>query len=96
VQSHRLKTIDDLKEALKKDERIELINGEIIKRPMAREEHGVIQADISGDLRPYIRRDNPGGWWIMTEISVQYNEHQCPVHDIAGWRTVYQFAEDIY
>ena len=86
MEAHKLKTIDDLMEALKKDERLELINGEIIKRPMARAEHGAIQADISGDLRPYIRKGGPDGWWIMTEISVQYNEHQCPIHDIAGWR----------
>lgn len=30
-------------QALKKDERLELINGEIIKRPMARFEHGQVQ-----------------------------------------------------
>ena len=22
----------------------------------------------------------------MTEISVRYNDHQCPSHDLAGWR----------
>ncbi|MCU7799689.1 MAG: Uma2 family endonuclease [gamma proteobacterium symbiont of Lucinoma myriamae] len=86
MEAHKLKTIDDLMDALKNDERLELINGEIIKRPMARAEHGAIQTDISGDLRPYIRREDSNGWWIMTEISVQYNEHQCPIHDIAGWR----------
>lgn len=81
-----LKTIDDLMEELKKDERLELINGEIVKRSMARAEHGSVQTDISGDLKPYIRKPGLGGWWIMTEISVQYNEHQCPIHNIAGWR----------
>lgn len=86
MEAHKFKTIDDLMEALKTDERLELINGEIIKRPMARAEHGSVQADISGDLKPYIRKSGPGGWRIMAEISVQYNEHQCPIHDLAGWR----------
>ena len=53
---------------------------------MARAEHGVVQSEISGDLKPYRRKDGPGGWWIMTEISARYDEHQCPSHDIAGWR----------
>jgi len=86
VEAYQLKTIDDLIEAQKSDERLELINGEIIKRPMARAEHAFVQTWISGDLNPYIRKSGSGGWWIMSEISVQYNEHQCPVHDIAGWR----------
>lgn len=86
MEAHKFKTIDDLIEALKTDERLELINGEIIKRPMTRAEHGSVQADISGDLKSYIRKSGPGGWWIMAEISVQYNEHQCPIHDLAGWR----------
>ena len=34
MEVKKLKTIDDLEEARLKDERIELINGEIIKRPM--------------------------------------------------------------
>lgn len=86
MEAHKLKTTDDLEEAWLKDERVELINGEIIKRPMARAEHGVIQTEISGDLKAYRRKESPDGWWIMTEISVRYNEHQCPSHDIAGWR----------
>jgi hypothetical protein len=36
--------------------------------------------------KPYRRKSDPGGWWIATQISVRYNEHQCPSHDIAGWR----------
>jgi len=86
VEAHKLKTIDDLMEAQKSDERFELINGEIIKRPMASFDHSSIQSDVPVELAHYKRMSGPGGWWIVTEISVRYNEHQCPVHDIAGWR----------
>lgn len=86
MEAHKLKTVDDLEESLKQDERIELINGEIIKRPMARSEHALTQGNISRELDTYTRKKDNGGWWIMTEVSVQYNEHQCPIHDIAGWR----------
>jgi Uma2 family endonuclease len=34
-----------------------------------------------------VRRSNSsgGGWWFATEVSVRYNEHNVPCHDIAGW-----------
>lgn len=76
--------LDDL---LQSDgERVELINGEIVKRPMARSEHALIQSSLSDEISPFKRRDFQGGWWIMPEISVCYGEHQCPSHDLAGWR----------
>ncbi len=79
-----LKTVDDLLQS--DDERVELINGEIVKRPMARSEHALIQSSISDEVSLFKRKDGLGGWWIMPEISVRYNEHQCPSHDLAGWR----------
>ncbi len=86
MEALKLKTVEDLEDTWLEDERVELINGEIIKRPMARFEHGEAQNEISGELKPYRRKKGSGGWWIATEISVRYNEHQCPSHDIAGWR----------
>jgi hypothetical protein len=29
---------------------------------------------------------DPGGWWILTEISVAYEPHEYPTHDLTGWR----------
>ena len=86
MEAHKLKTTDELEEALKENERLELINGEIIKRPMASFEHSSIQSDIPVELAHYKKMSGSGGWWIVTEISDRYNEHECPVHDIAGWR----------
>jgi len=84
MEATNLKTIEDL--AQSEDERVELINGEIVKRPMARSEHALVQSGLSDEVGPFKRKDGPGGWWIMTEISVLYGEHQCPTHDLAGWR----------
>lgn len=84
MEARQLKTLDDL---LRSDgDRVELINGEIIQRPMARCEHALVQSSLSDEVSPFKRRDPPGGWWIMPEISVSYGEHQCPTHDLAGWR----------
>ncbi|MFP4032072.1 MAG: Uma2 family endonuclease, partial [Desulfococcaceae bacterium] len=79
----KLKTVADLLES--DDERVELIDGEIVQRPMARSEHALIQSGLSDEILPF-KRKSGGGWWIMTEISVRYGEHQCPAHDLAGWR----------
>ncbi|MGH8558065.1 MAG: Uma2 family endonuclease [Methylococcales bacterium] len=84
MEARKLATVDDLLQSA--DERVELINGEIVKRPMARSEHALIQSSISDEVSLFRRKDGLGGWWIMLEISVKYNEHQCPGHDLAGWR----------
>ncbi len=84
LEAEKLKTVDDL--MLSENERVELIDGEIVKRPMARSEHALIQSGLSDEVLFFKRKNGSGGWWIMPEISVRYNEHQCPAHDLAGWR----------
>jgi Uma2 family endonuclease len=84
VEAKQLKTVDDL--LASPEERVELIDGEIVKRPMARSDHALVQTGLSDETVPLKRQDGPGGWWILSEISVRYSEHQCPSHDLAGWR----------
>jgi len=84
VEAHQLKTVDDL--LSDPDERIELIDGAIVQRPMARSEHGIAQSRAAIELGPFDRKSGPGGWRIITEVSVNYELHQCPCHDIGGWR----------
>ncbi|WP_242632925.1 hypothetical protein [Thiothrix fructosivorans] len=84
MEALKLKTVDDLLAA--SSERIELMNGELIKRPMARSEHALVQSGLSDETLPFKRKSGSGGWWIMTEISVRYTENHCPTHDLAGWR----------
>ena len=80
MEAQKLATLADL--LAEPDERVELIDGEIIRRPMARAEHGLVQSATVAELEPFRR----SGWWIATEISVLYEVHQCPSHDLAGWR----------
>ena len=84
MEAYNLKTLDDL--LLSPEERVELIDGEIVRRPMARSEHGIVQGNTTTELGTFSRKSGPGGWWIITEVSVSYEPHQCPSHDIAGWR----------
>jgi Uma2 family endonuclease len=84
VEALKLQTIEDL--LTSPEERVELIDGEVVRRPMARFEHGVVQGNARAELSPFTRDSGPGGWWIATEVSVAYEAHQCPSHDIAGWR----------
>ncbi|MGB5734979.1 MAG: Uma2 family endonuclease [Thiohalocapsa sp.] len=84
MEAIQFATLDDLLSS--SDERVELIDAEIVRRPMARIEHGRAQGNVRAELDPLYRRGGPDGWWIVTEVSVSYNEHQCPSHDLAGWR----------
>jgi Uma2 family endonuclease len=84
VEALNLQTIDDLLAC--PEERVELIDGEIVRRPMTRFSHGQTQSRTARELGPFDRGSGPGGWWFATEVSVAYEPHQCPSHDIAGWR----------
>ena len=84
MEAVKLATIDDL--LLCTDERVELINGDIVRRAVPRPQHGRAQGSTREVLGPFNRRAGPDGWWILTEASVAYERHQCPTHDLAGWR----------
>lgn len=84
MEALKLQTVDDLLDY--PDERVELIHGEIVKRPMARFIHGQVQSGLADEMAVFKRRRDADGWWIITEVSVRYGEHYCPTHDLAGWR----------
>jgi len=84
MEARKLHTLEDL--LTSPDEHVELIGGEVVRRPMARIRHAQAQRRASRELRPFDRSSGPGGWWIATEVSVVYEAHECPSHDIAGWR----------
>lgn len=87
MEALKLKTSEDLEDALIQDERLELISGHIVRRPLPRSKHGKAQGEVFGELRPYNRKkDDEDGWVFMTEVDVQYNEFQRPTHDVAGWK----------
>ena len=84
MEAVKLQTIDDL--LLSPEERVELIGGDIVRRPMTRFAHARVQSKTDRTLGPFADETGPGGWWILTEVSVAYEAHECPSHDLAGWR----------
>jgi Uma2 family endonuclease len=84
MEAVKLNTVDDL--LLSPDERVELIGGDIVRRPMTRFAHARAQSKTDRTLGPFADEIGTGGWWIVTDVSVAYEAHECPSHDLAGWR----------
>jgi Uma2 family endonuclease len=84
MEAVELQTVHDL--LMSPEERVELIGGEIVRRPMTRARHARAQSRIDRGLSPFDDGSGPGGWWILPDISVSYEPHECPSHDLAGWR----------
>jgi Uma2 family endonuclease len=82
-------TFADL-EALGVDLRAEIIHGSIVEKASPTMEHGRSQASVSSILcRRFDRRPGgrwPGGWWLGTEVDVEYETHELYCHDVVGWR----------
>lgn len=70
--------------------RAEVIHGDIVEKASPTAEHGVAQRGIAGFVgRRFHRRGGgrwPGGWWIATEVDVEYRAHELCRHDVVGWR----------
>jgi Uma2 family endonuclease len=84
MEAIQLQTVQDL--LLSPEERVELIGGEIVRRPITRFAHARVQSAANRGLGPFVDDSGPGGWWILTEVSIAYEAHECPSHDLAGWR----------
>lgn len=77
--------------AISEDERFhEILDGELVRKEAASAKHGMSQGRLRGRLDRFDGRPNgpsrPGGWWILTEVTVKLSEHQTVRPDIAGWR----------
>jgi Uma2 family endonuclease len=72
------------------DLRAEILHGDIVQKADPSAEHGVAQGAIAGFVgRRFHRRGGgrwPGGWWIATEVDVEYRPHEVFRHDVVGWR----------
>jgi Uma2 family endonuclease len=91
VRWPRLGTIADVVRLLAEGTPVELIDGEIVQRTMARPEHGIAQAKVVESLGGFNRRSGgprgPGGWWLMTEVDVLYSKKEEVFrHDVLGFR----------
>jgi len=77
--------------AIPPDERFhEIIDGELVRKAMPSFEHGDAQSALASRIKgPFQRRPGgalPGGWWIGTEVEVEFAPTQVYRPDIAGWR----------
>jgi Uma2 family endonuclease len=68
----------------------EVIGGEIVPKAAPTFDHGETQGRLAGELGGRFGRPPgggiPGGWWIGTEVDVEYEAHEVYRHDLAGWR----------
>jgi Uma2 family endonuclease len=68
----------------------EVIHGEVVEKASPTAEHGLAQGGVAGFVRRRFHRRGggrwPGGWWIATEVDVEYRPHDICRHDVVGWR----------
>lgn len=67
----------------------EIVDGEIVEKASPSPEHGSAQFALSGLLfKPFgsSHGGGPGGWWLMTEVEVEYASSEVYRHDLVGWR----------
>ena len=71
------------------DERLELHGGQVTPKEAARYEHSDAQRGVAVAVGARFNRQpgggGPGGWWIATEVEVEYPGWTF-LHDLAGWR----------
>ncbi len=82
-------TFADL-ERLGEDARAEIIHGTVVEKASPTMGHGRSQKALGGYLgRRFDRKPGgrwPGGWWIASEVDVEYKRHEVFRHDLVGWR----------
>ncbi len=85
----KLATFADL-ERLGGDVRAEVIHGVIVEKAAPTFAHGDAQGALIEFIRSRYHRGTggrrPGGWWIATEVDVEYGAHEICRHDLLGWR----------
>jgi len=72
------------------DRSVEILGGDIVDKAAPSFEHGSAQSGLSGALfgfrGPPGGPKAPGGWWLATEVEVEYQAHEVYRHDLVGWR----------
>src|SRR5262245_32355293 len=75
--------------AVAENDRLEIVGGTIVEKASPSPEHSFAESRLGGILHGFNRRPGqrgPGGWWILTEIHVEYASGEVYCHDVAGWR----------
>jgi Uma2 family endonuclease len=74
------------------EDRYEIVDGDLVPKEAARVLHGQAQLAIGQCLRgPFNRRGGgppgrPGGWWLASEVLIQFAPAEIRRPDAAGWR----------
>jgi Uma2 family endonuclease len=69
----------------------EVIGGAVVEKAMPRWDHAMVQGQLGARLvdqygltgRP---GDRPGGWWLLTECTIELEPHEIYQPDLSGWR----------
>jgi Uma2 family endonuclease len=90
VRSRPLATSDDLLR-VPDDVRREVVRGVVVEKAAPTGEHAGAQSYVTLLIKgPFQRRTGgpggPGGWWILTEVDVEFATHEVYRPDVAGWR----------
>ena len=97
MEALKFETSADLDEALAYDERLELINGVIIKRPLPRSRHGKAQGEVFGELRPYNRKKvvimMRAGFFLPKLMFNTMNFNVLPMMSLAGKNPDYPYCQ---
>lgn len=84
----KLATADDL--VALGDASVEVVGGTVVYKAEPSAEHGDAQAALVTELRQAFHRKpgrgGPGGWWLLTEVDVEFERHEVYRPDLAGWR----------
>lgn len=86
--SRKPATVEDLRSITIRD-RLEIVDGVIAEKASPSPDHSFAESRLGGVLHGFNRRPGkrgPGGWWILTEIHVEYPSGDVFCHDAAGWR----------
>ena len=70
-------------------DRLEIVDGVIVEKAAPSMEHSWAETKLVAATDPFNRKPGsrgPGGWWIVTEIHVEYPRGEVYCHDVAGWR----------
>jgi|SRR5579859_7817312 len=87
--ARRLATSVDLAD-LPDGSRAEVIRGAIVEKAAPSAEHGDAQSQLAVLIKGPFQRPpgggGPGGWWILTEVEVEFGPHEIYRPDVVGWR----------
>ncbi len=67
----------------------EVVAGQVVRKASPRIKHGRAQRKLSSLIDPFdglSGDEGPGGWWIATEVEVEFEAHEVYLPDVAGWR----------